>query len=282
VSPCGSGVAGLVVQTLGVTTRVGNVPIGDFFSTFDPWPNDYWRIVPFGDTIDNVDVEAEGGDLFITPQLVIQNATLGRYRGVFWIDTLTGGEQGFYSLQESEVYFRLLPMINPTGSPYTWLSSFQLYDFGESGSPEPSPTPFAFLLLQISSGAPPTISFTAGDGITNWSDSLPYDSIEHYWFRMRHELSTDLVYVETAPEACGSWTLIGTAGPFTTRITSFTIELFQETFLDADNLASTGYMGALNQQSVERTLPLLTRIGDFRVLGLVGAELPLITEVGVS
>lgn len=293
---CG-GVGGTVIKSLAMETRIGHVPLHQLQSSFIPWPegeidpdlgtreaNDYWSIVGgfFGSI--NFEVEEDDGDLFLTPIFTRQNSTGGRYRAVFWIATEFIDDPGFYSMDGSELYFRVFPVQNPSGggTPYTWLFTVQLYDFGESGDPDGDAS--SYILFQIGSGTPDFIYVESADFITDsdddfWFGQENYDPDVHRWVRMRHVEANNTIVVETAPEACGSFTTLATLGPYDARLTSFSVEILSDVIFDEANPADLGIFGALNPEARQRELPLLTRVGDPKVPGDVIAELPLVTAV---
>jgi hypothetical protein len=284
VMPCDlSYVEGTVVAAVGLTTRVGTQPVSDL----DGWewrPDDVFGLVDFGDE-QNIEIEADGGDLFFTPRISLQNVTVGtpRYRSTIWVDT--GQESNEvpetrWDLEGSALYFRWLPSINPDyasgGFADDWIGTLQLYDFD---------TAFASVLIEIQGSGlgagQPSITFTIQDDLTTYDDEIAWDPDVHRWFKVAHDEGTGVITISTAGLGCDTWTERVTSGVAVVEpFSNLAIELTNTVDYTVGSPASPGYFGAFNQQPQERTVPLNTAILPLpKVPGSTVLTLDLTTEL---
>lgn len=275
---CEDRVLGTNFKTLLMLTEIGNEPIEDIRNAWDPWPNETWVEVPFGNTDENRQVILEGGDLFVEPVFGVKNSSPDQthYRAVLWTDTRPPGPDPKFNLEGSAIYFRLLPVRNDeTVDPWdNWDVEFEIYNFDG--------TFFNINFFIFGSSSGPQIYAESSDNDFNfWSYQTDYDEDLHHWFRFSHDAAYNQAVVETASKNCGQWTEFLRTGTLAsgTDVTAVTMEFVFEFFFDENHPVLPGYIGALNQQPESRRLDLRTRILPIKILGTNPKVLDLFTGI---
>jgi hypothetical protein len=283
MSTCEGRVLGSAIKALPLRTIIGNPKVEDLVTVWDPWPNNYFGLVDFGDE-ENIEIEADDGDLFFTPLFGVENVQVGtpRYRSTIWVDTGEESDipQVWYNFEGSALYFRWLPSRNPDdslgGFADDWIGTFQAYDFD---------TTFVYILIEIAGSGlgagQPSIYMEIADDLTFYDAEIAYDPDVHRWFRIAHDESTGVITISTASTGCDTWTeRLSTGVAVVEPFDTMTIELTNTVDYTADSPANPGYFGAFNERPRQRVLPLYTTIGEPKQLGSALAVLPLLTTIG--
>lgn len=283
-----------VTKRLPLRVEIGNQSVDDITGV---WPYDYITDTGAFRVEADIDLEFVGGVFYQTPLQGTPSPynILGPrdgWRHRWWWDTSNGftwdEDATFFNLTGSELYFRWSPMRNEYDGTYNvfrdWYGIVQFYDFGEAaGSDDVSPFPFSFHAIEfLGDGPDALIGFTIADDVVDEYIEIPWDPVNHKWFRITHDISTGTIAWWTAP-SCGTWTKQLEGGPMVNRVTSFSIEFSGEVYSgEADPVEADlvpGYIGPLNEQPSTYRFPLKCEIGDPKVPGLT-ARLPLNVEIG--
>lgn len=114
-------------------------------------------------------------------------------------------------------------------------------------------------------------------------DETDFDPTEPIWFRFRHDAGTNTAYIEWA-QAAGTWAvLVSLALQAGAKVGSCEVEVLSEVRWSGGDTSSTstrGFLGPWNPEPRELAVGLATQIGDMPVLGSLGVDVLLSTQIG--